>query len=344
MKTKSTAAIRIVDVDFDAKSARIERSPDGIGDGDRLERVLRACRDCGLTPIIGVGGASCVVRQKETPTWRCCDVPGEGNGVEYHIRMECVPGVVERMRTAIILIGESCEMDDMTRKRLRFCVYELASNTIEHGIAGGARPEIRLTLRLEKAAIRVIYRDNGHPFATDNPGAIDVMTKVARGDRRGLGLFLLQRLSRVEYRRTRNWNTTVLTLELRRPVETYEERRTSVEDLTIEIIPCRIEGTAVLKPVGSIDSSTTQILEKQIQSVVSQGSRRIVVDFSSVEFISSAGIGVLLGVAAQLRGLGGDLLFMNLTRHVDELFGIINLNSFFTIISNLDELQATTRR
>lgn len=334
------AAIRIVDVDFERKSVRIEASPAAARDAVRLERVARACRARGLTPIVAENHA--VVER--TPTWSCRDVGLEGCGVEYSIGIDRHADMLDRVTTAVILIGEACAMEEVTRKHLRFCMYELAINTIEHGMFAGCQLELHITIRPEPGAVHVTYRDNGRMFATDGREGVDVGRKIARGEKRGLGLFLLHNLTRMEYRRVRGWNTTILVLESRAPSETPYERRAGMEGITIEIIPCPMKDTAVIKAIGSVDSSTVQAIETQIQGLVSQGSRRLVIDCSEVEFVSSAGIGIFLGTAAQLRGAGGDLLFMKLPPHVEELFDIINLKSFFTVIGSLDELQAATQR
>lgn len=338
--TRSTVAVRFVEVDFDRKLARIAVSPIVAHDTDRLERITWACRARGLTPIVTVGDGI----GHGTPAWSCRDIGDDGCGVEYSIRIDRLTDALEHVTTAAVLIGEACDMDEVTRKHLQFCVYELVINTIEHGVFAAAEPVVRIQLKLDELAVQVMYRDNGHPFATDDPANVDVDKKVANGDKGGFGLFLLQKLARVEYKRDDGWNTTTLTLASRSQSGTTIKRSVAMEGITIEIIPCSMKNTAVIKMIGNIDSSTAETVETHFRNLVLQGSRRLVVDLSQLEFISSAGIGILLGTAAQLRGAGGDLLFMNLPRHVEELFDMINLKSFFTVVGSLDELQATTGR
>jgi anti-sigma B factor antagonist len=113
-----------------------------------------------------------------------------------------------------------------------------------------------------------------------------------------------------------------------------------MQEFTVELVPCSIDGVAVLRPVGSIDASAAPALEAHFNSVQEYGVSRIVVDFSKSDFISSAGIGIFLGSVAMLREKGGDLFFMNVPKQIVEIFDVINLNSFFVTIKDVEELRA----
>jgi anti-sigma B factor antagonist len=99
-----------------------------------------------------------------------------------------------------------------------------------------------------------------------------------------------------------------------------------------------VEGAVILRPVGSIDAAAAPILESHFMNLCDQDTNTIVIDFSKTDFISSAGIGIFLGSVSLLRESRGDLVFMNVPGHVDEVFDIINLKSFFTTIESLDQL------
>jgi len=111
-----------------------------------------------------------------------------------------------------------------------------------------------------------------------------------------------------------------------------------MNDFTVELLPCPVDGAAILRPVGSIDAAAAPILESHFKSLRDQNTSSIVIDFSKAEFISSAGIGIFLGSVSLLRKSGGDILFMNVPKHIDEVFDIINVKSFFTTIESLDEI------
>jgi anti-sigma B factor antagonist len=55
------------------------------------------------------------------------------------------------------------------------------------------------------------------------------------------------------------------------------------------------------------------------------------VDFTSLDYISSAGMGVLLGTQKRLADRGHSLTLVNLNRHIREIFRIAGFDNVFSI-------------
>jgi anti-anti-sigma factor len=80
---------------------------------------------------------------------------------------------------------------------------------------------------------------------------------------------------------------------------------------------------------GSLDSTTAPEAQKSLDAVVA-GAKKVALDFSALDYISSAGLRVLLGAAKQLRGSGGKLGMFGLNQSVREVFEI---SGFATILA-----------
>ena len=80
---------------------------------------------------------------------------------------------------------------------------------------------------------------------------------------------------------------------------------------------------------GSLDSATAPEAQKSLDAVVA-GAKKVALDFSNLDYISSAGLRVLLGAAKQLRASGGKLGMFGLNQSVREVFEI---SGFATILS-----------
>ena len=80
---------------------------------------------------------------------------------------------------------------------------------------------------------------------------------------------------------------------------------------------------------GSMDSGTSPEAQKALDGVLASA-RKVVLDFSGLDYISSAGLRVLLGVAKKLKGSGGTLRMFGLNQSVKEVFEI---SGFATILS-----------
>lgn len=244
---------------------------------------------------------------------------------------------LDRLTAAIIVLGRTVSCKG-TCNNLRLACYELAANTIEHADFDVDAPEIRIGIRAHRDGIQLSFRDNALPFDTRTLSQIDVGKKITSGERRGLGLFMLSKLAdSFSYDRVDGWNVTTMSL----PDSSSEKkvRRNAMSEINIMITPCSVDRTIVLRPVGTVDSATSGVLETQISELLKQDINRIVIDMADVEFISSSGIGVFLGSVSGLRSRGGDLLFMNVPSHVEDVFDIVNLRDYFRIIDNLNELQ-----
>jgi anti-sigma B factor antagonist len=78
---------------------------------------------------------------------------------------------------------------------------------------------------------------------------------------------------------------------------------------------------------GRLDASQVELVREQLSSVKAS----CVVDFEALDYISSAGMGVLLGVQKRLSDGGHSLTLVNLNRHIREIFRIAGFDNVFSI-------------
>ena len=84
----------------------------------------------------------------------------------------------------------------------------------------------------------------------------------------------------------------------------------------------------VIAPEGRVDSASSSELERLVVSRIEAGEKRLVLDLSGVEYISSAGLRVLLMAAKRLKGPPGGLVLCGIgpsVRTVLELAGFLPL-------------------
>ena len=81
---------------------------------------------------------------------------------------------------------------------------------------------------------------------------------------------------------------------------------------------------------GSLDSATAPLAQQALDGILAAGVRTLVVDFTGLDYISSAGLRVLLGTAKRLGGAGGGLRLFGLNETVGEVFQI---SGFSTILA-----------
>jgi anti-anti-sigma factor len=90
-----------------------------------------------------------------------------------------------------------------------------------------------------------------------------------------------------------------------------------------------VEGDAtVVRCSGKLISRSTAMLQTEIRSLL-PGSRRIVLDLTSLSYMDSSGLGCVIGLYVSAKGAGTRLEMINLSRRVRELFSITNVLSLF---------------
>jgi anti-anti-sigma factor len=87
---------------------------------------------------------------------------------------------------------------------------------------------------------------------------------------------------------------------------------------------------------GHLDTNTAPEAQQQIDTLQDNGADKILVNFEGLDYISSAGLRVLLSTAKRLGGTGGDLRICGLNETVSEVFEI----SGFSVILNVFATEA----
>ena len=99
----------------------------------------------------------------------------------------------------------------------------------------------------------------------------------------------------------------------------------------------REQDLVVLKTEGRIDATTCGQLDAAIAEVFDGGDSRFVIDMTGVEYISSAGLGVLLKGAKRARGAGGKIALSGLQESVTDVFEVSGFLTLFTVHASAGE-------
>lgn len=97
----------------------------------------------------------------------------------------------------------------------------------------------------------------------------------------------------------------------------------------MEITTKDIDEIKVVLFQGHLDSNTSQEAESFLKELLDQQTKKILVNFEKLDYISSAGLRVLLSTAKQLKTCDGKLRLCNLNETVREIF---DMSGFSTIL------------
>ena len=90
-------------------------------------------------------------------------------------------------------------------------------------------------------------------------------------------------------------------------------------------------GVTVVAVEGNLDTNTAPDAQQHLDALQDDGAQKILVNFTDLDYTSSAGLRVLLATAKRITGAGGSLRICGLNETVDEVFEI----SGFSMILNV---------
>jgi len=105
----------------------------------------------------------------------------------------------------------------------------------------------------------------------------------------------------------------------------------------MEINTEKAENCVIVSVKGKIDAVTSPNFEKSLSDEIGKGEKILVMDLTSLEYISSAGLRSILATAKHLKAMDGKMLFCGLRGPVKDVFRISGFASIFQICESRDE-------
>ena len=93
----------------------------------------------------------------------------------------------------------------------------------------------------------------------------------------------------------------------------------------------------IVVPTGRIDMTTAEALEHHLLRLEREGEYRLIIDLAGVDYLSSAGLRVLLSLAKRIRAAGGGLAMCALAPPVRQVFELSGLIQVLAVVPSRDE-------
>jgi len=97
------------------------------------------------------------------------------------------------------------------------------------------------------------------------------------------------------------------------------------------------QNIAVIKIGGYIDTTTSAEFEHSLNSILKSNCYRIIIDLGKVEYISSAGWGIIISEIKGIREKGGDLKLIRMIPDVYEVFELLEFHNILKAFNSLEE-------
>jgi len=98
-----------------------------------------------------------------------------------------------------------------------------------------------------------------------------------------------------------------------------------------------IEHRIVLRIDGRLDAATAPILERRLNNLYDEHHYRMMLDFTRVDYLSSAGLRLLLSATKKFKAKQGNLILFSLQEEVSDIIKMAGFDKILHICSNEKE-------
>lgn len=96
-------------------------------------------------------------------------------------------------------------------------------------------------------------------------------------------------------------------------------------------------NTLVLTPEGKLDSNSAHGFETSVLKSIDNGENSIIIDFSKVYYMSSAGLRTLLVIAKKMKEANGKISIYNVSGEVSKVIYISRFDKIINVFSSKSE-------
>ena len=98
-----------------------------------------------------------------------------------------------------------------------------------------------------------------------------------------------------------------------------------------------VDGITIIDLEGRLDTNTAADAEKSLVAIVEAGASKLLLDFEKLDFVSSAGLRIILATAKKLKASGGQLQLCRLNEIVQEIFDISGFSTLLSVHKTVDD-------
>jgi len=91
---------------------------------------------------------------------------------------------------------------------------------------------------------------------------------------------------------------------------------------------------AVIYPRGHLDAHNVERFEKEILKHVGADIYNIIINCKELNYISSAGMGIIMGYLDEIREKGGDIKLCSVSERVYEIFDLVGFTEIYQFLED----------
>lgn len=93
----------------------------------------------------------------------------------------------------------------------------------------------------------------------------------------------------------------------------------------------------IIDPGRQLDNDNAHEMVQVVSKAQAEGYRYIIIDMSNLQFISSSGVGSILGSVEVSREAGGDIILCNVSDTVRNILNVLDLVEYLTLAADTED-------
>jgi serine/threonine-protein kinase RsbW len=238
----------------------------------------------------------------------------------------------------VVELAREAGLDERAIHHCYLAVDEACTNIIEHGYPQPCGDcVIDVICRRDERTLTIIVVDDSpefDPLLHPDPDPAAPMSERVVG---GWGIFFIKKLmDSVTYSHEGGRNRLIMVKNIVKAAPAPLSSHEMPAFRPIDIRPLN-DKIWVVTPGGRLDQAQAAYLAAALNSQLEAGHRWLIVNMADVEFISSAGLKMLVSVWQRVRDQKGDLALAALNPRVHEVLEMIGLDLVFTLSDTPDQ-------
>lgn len=95
--------------------------------------------------------------------------------------------------------------------------------------------------------------------------------------------------------------------------------------------------TRIVRTGTVLDNSNAEEFSSLLMELYSAGARNIIIEMATLEFLSSAGIGSIIGTVELFRERGGDIMMTQLSDKIMKILEVLDIANYLTLCASTDD-------
>ena len=105
----------------------------------------------------------------------------------------------------------------------------------------------------------------------------------------------------------------------------------------MEVVEKKQDGICILTLKGRLDANTADEFRGKILQIIEDGTHNIVLDCGGLDYISSAGLRVMLEATKKSKLSQGKIVLCSLRPYIQEIFEVSKFDVFLPLAPTLDD-------